>query len=226
MRITYMSIEELRNHPLRSLYQQSLSQSRQDKISSKKQEDDKLRSLAAGLLLKEAFSQAGKEHLYHKILVDDRGKPYIEEEGFYFNVSHGGEFAVCVVSNTPTACDIEPVRKRIPVKRTRIFSLAEEIYFQRSEEQEMTFFQLWTRKESLTKQIGKGIWMDFTKISFVESDSILDSIDCEGKIYFFREYQIASLDKEYILSICSDKSQFPKDLHLISCNCDEIIKRV
>ena len=50
------------------------------------------------LLLKEAISQLGFDHSLEFMQKTKYGKPYFKNNDFGFNISHSGEYIVCVIS--------------------------------------------------------------------------------------------------------------------------------
>ena len=90
-----------------------------------------------------------------------KGKPYLRDYPFYFNLSHSGSYVVCALSKQEVGVDIQQY------KRTDIDRLAERFYSSEEKkalkachdrkEQEQLFYQLWTRKEAYGKLTGEGI---------------------------------------------------------------------
>lgn len=95
-----------------------------------------------------------------KITPDSFGKPTCEKN-LFFNISHSGDQLLLGFSNSEIGVDIE--RKDPSVHIEKIV----ESHFSKNEFQEIknctkgeradTFFQIWTKKESLIKAIGKGL---------------------------------------------------------------------
>ena len=91
------------------------------------------------------------------------GKPQlIDFPQVHFNLSHSGDWALCVISDDgPVGVDIEVVR---PLDEhddlaARFFSAAEyDALVALSEEQQVfTFFEIWTKKEAYVKATGRGL---------------------------------------------------------------------
>lgn len=97
------------------------------------------------------------------------GKPYLKDwPGVQFNLSHSGGWGVCAVSAAPVGVDVELVR---PLKQDiakRFFTATEQGYLAHRPPEE--FFRLWTRKESFTKALGKGLTLP------MDSFSVLDDV--------------------------------------------------
>lgn len=211
MRITWMDIKNLRQPNIFEACLPFVDARRQERIAQSKQWDDKGRLLAAGLLLREAFVFAHMEEELEQIQFSPKGKPYLEDGTFFFSLSHAGDYAVCVSDDKPVACDIESMTRKIPSILNRIFSAEEEQYYNelKGVKQTELFFKAWTRKESLSKQVGKGIQMNFDEILCCAEGKFLDEIQFEDEWHYFRECHIA---ENYALTICS--SQFLNEASL------------
>lgn len=115
-----------------------------------RREEDRLRCLGAGLLLRAVL---GAEEA--AIRYGEYGKPYLPG-GPAFSLSHGGSFAALAVDDGPVGVDLEPLdaaRLRMaPSLLTR-----EELGWMRQGDETERFFALWTLKESAVKATGRGI---------------------------------------------------------------------
>ncbi len=114
---------------------------------------DKMRCLAAGLLLRFAF---GKKHF--DIKCAPSGKPYLES-GPFFNLSHSGDCAVLGVCRNELGVDVEKI-SQFP------FSVAKRMFADiDSSEDNTLLYKLWTAKESIAKATGKGIFAGDERLS-------------------------------------------------------------
>jgi len=151
---------------------------RQQKIDSVKCDDDKLRSLGAGLLLQKALCDFGIDEKTADFETDGNGKPFIRgAENLHFNLSHSGDRAMCVISDFSVGCDVEKIRK-IDLRLAERFFHPDEIaqINAQSDEQQKTdlFFKIWTMKESVIKATGLGLKMElssFSVFNYVDSDN-------------------------------------------------------
>lgn len=91
----------------------------------------------------------------------DRGKPFLVDGAIEFNLSHSGDWALIAVAiDQPVGVDVEQIRSiEFQLLAERFFhpQEAESIALLPSEEQQLAFFQFWTRKEAYLKAIGCGI---------------------------------------------------------------------
>ena len=146
------------------------------------------------------------------------GKPYFRDLPFYFNLSHSGDYVLCVVSEAEIGADIQQHRRREKEKdregsggsernafgdssavlgrlASRFFSERECAALNRAgAEREQLFFRLWARKEAYGKLTGKGVTgvlgMDMLPETGQEEDKLLSG---EGgfsreKGIFWEEY--------------------------------------
>ena len=115
-------------------------------------EDDRLRSIGAGLLLLRLGlrDEADIEYGPH-------GKPSVSYLP-HFNISHSGDYVVCAQGNAEIGVDIERPRKGN-------LKLAEHVFTERErewmwqEDSSLRFLKLWTCKEAVMKLFGEGLHM-------------------------------------------------------------------
>ncbi|MGN0328559.1 MAG: 4'-phosphopantetheinyl transferase family protein [Lachnospira sp.] len=168
---------------------------RYNKVQCLKNEDDKIRSLAAGLLLNYAtgdFFEKGAEtsqgipslrKIDVESLIDDynpeydyeietimNGKPvYKDYRNINFSLSHSGEYALCGIGNNPVGIDIEGNRKINFRVSERFFSDKEKSWIGKDEDR---FFRMWTLKEAYAKLTGEGIAKVISSIEFTVEDVV------------------------------------------------------
>lgn len=134
---------------------------RRKKLEACKNEAKKSEIIAAGALLREALATDGYpvegplELEYHCY-----GKPYLADRGRQFSVSHSGDYAVCVVDHEEVGVDIEKIQAVNPKVAERILNSEElaEFYAIPEEARNEELIRLWTRKESVAKCLGGGIF--------------------------------------------------------------------
>lgn len=135
---------------------------------------------AVSLILKNKYIRE-----YH---INEYGKPV--SENTYFNISHSKGVVVFIQSDKEIGIDIEKVREVDPRLVDYISSNEEKSYIN----SDINFFEVWTNKESLTKNIGTGI-----------KDKIKDipGLPLNGKkIYKGKEFFVRTLThKNYVISV-------------------------
>ena len=122
---------------------------------------------------------------YH---VNENGKPISND--IYFNVSHSKGAVVFSKDTLPIGIDIEKIREYHNDLSDYISSNEEKDYTKDS----ITFYEVWTNKESLTKCIGTGIK---EKIKDIPSLPINGKKTYKEKAYFSNTVKY----KDYIISI-------------------------
>lgn len=86
------------------------------------------------------------------------GKPTLTDyPEIHFNISHCDEAVLCVIDNHPIGVDIESVRPYDEELVTYTMNPEEQEQIKSSEHPGIEFTRLWTRKEAVLKQSGKGI---------------------------------------------------------------------
>ena len=139
--------------------------------------DDRKRSLGAWRLMEKTLGQYGFSA--SNVKVGEKGKLLCE--GVYFNLSHSGDFVLCVISDAPVGCDIERVNRGHFSVAERVFTSGERRYLddaQSDAERNRRFFRLWTMKESYLKMTGEGLGVSPNRLEIdFEDDCILrDSV--------------------------------------------------
>ena len=189
--------EKVQEKEYDALYEKA-SDYRKQKADRLKRQADKLRSLAAGVLLNYGLRQyfnlsaegkpeeerEGREPVSaHRkaelkkiqeegsnVSFGPAGKPYIE--GVSFNLSHAGIYVAAAIGGEPVGIDVEG--GRAPSERIAARCHPQEICWYESGNQDK-FYRLWTAKESVMKRDGRGIAMGLDSFS-VFSEELKDEI--------------------------------------------------
>lgn len=90
------------------------------------------------------------------IYIEKFGKPYIENNPFYFNVSHSYDYYIIACSQYEMGIDIEKHREFHFDKIREYFTDNENFYIKQYGEN--AFFDLWCKKESFVKLYGYSIF--------------------------------------------------------------------
>ena len=186
------SIDCLSDKTLYDRAYELVTEERRKKADSYKLEEDRLRSLAAGVLLNRAvmlWSERSREECGSLKLMDLReaienydgrfdysieakanGKPvFSKHPEVHFNLSHAGSYVVCVVSRREIGVDVEGNRSVRASIEKRFFSEEECRWVQESDNEKLhteRFFRLWTLKEAYSKLTGEGISYGIGKVHF------------------------------------------------------------
>ncbi|MBQ3005068.1 MAG: 4'-phosphopantetheinyl transferase superfamily protein [Clostridia bacterium] len=166
---------------------------------------DKVKKLrtAGDMLLKKAMTEKGVADF--EIYKNSKGKPYIKNSPYYFNVSHSEDIAICGISESEIGVDIEKVRK-VNLKTATRFATEKELfyifgkspcdddYYSDTTEIYERFFEIWTLKEAYFKKLGLGISTDLKSVEFlVENDDVTCNKDARMTIDKSIEGYIISL---------------------------------
>lgn len=155
---------------------------RKQKIDQLKKEKDKARSLAAELVLNycltayedkqnikkdciiKKLSQSdieksinNKKAFLYEIDYQNGGKPILTGSNpIYFNLSHAGDYAVCIVANVPVGIDIEGKHKINEKVMKKCFSKKEQIWVNEIlEEKQERFFDYGRQRRRCQKLLEK-----------------------------------------------------------------------
>ncbi len=143
---------------------------------------------------------------------DKNGKPYIENSNLYFNLSHSGDYALCVCGDKKVGCDIEKIKACNLKVAQRFFCENEFKALRNSEASAYVFSKMWTLKESALKFSGNGISGGLDSDDFSEYYKE-DEFDIDN-LHFF------SYEKDgYSVSICCDDGKITQ----LEVSVDDIV---
>ena len=145
-----------------------------------------------------------KKPLDLKFSYSRKGKPYLRDYPFYFNLSHSGEYVFCAISDREVGVDIQ---KHGPVDEGRIagrFFTEEERQVLAdctdSMERRKLFYRMWARKEAYGKLTGEGIAATLGE-SMLQAD-VLAQRDAAPSVYW-QEWSLP----EYAIALCGYKCE-------------------
>ena len=148
----------------------------------------------------------------------EHGKPYFVEKTeqgdeknseIYFNLSHSGSYAVCILGSTPMGIDVEGLRPYHEKVAKRILHENEFQVLEASQWKDRDFIRFWTLKEAYGKYTGTGIGENLKQIIFQWNE--LGEIACSDEEV--RMFQWC-LEEQYYLAVCVAKSA--KDIKLLT----------
>jgi len=145
-----------------------LSAYRREKLRMLRPPEARKLSIGAELLLHQALGDCAPEIAWPpQFTVGECGKPEWNMEGLFFNLSHSGSVAACVLSDQPVGLDVqEPCICRDALAR-RFFSREEQFFLSASADKDRDFCRIWTRKEAYVKALGTGITIPLESFSAV-----------------------------------------------------------
>lgn len=145
---------------------QYISAERYERAMKFRFEADQKRSLCAGYLLNYAIRENNPEFTIPVAVAyeEKNGKPYLPDyPGLYFNLSHSGDYAVCVLDTVPIGIDVEKCKSFQESVARRFFAPEEyeDIMSMQDEAKcKSRFYQYWVLKESFMKATGLGLQLD------------------------------------------------------------------
>lgn len=137
-----------------------VSEDRRQRVLACRRQEDRQRSLCAGLALAVCLHRVGVA-ADTPIVRTEAGQPRLSNGLPYrFSLSHSGRYAVCVLSDSAVGVDIQEHRSiNVPELAERFFTAAEASWVRSAptEERDTRFLRLWTAKESVLKAEGLGL---------------------------------------------------------------------
>ena len=173
----------------------------------KKEEKPCLREVAAQELmayLKEKEKQGAVS--IPQIETYANGKPYLKNmPDVCFNLSHSGDYVVCVISDSEIGVDIQYHRRNIKegVLKKVLHEIEKGEYGDFGEEEkESLFFQIWAAKEAYSKYTGEGLAIDFRLLltDFKEGNILDTRTGIKHNLHM-----VGTLPDYAIAVVCKDK---------------------
>lgn len=174
-RIYFTCVSPLADERLyRSLYA-AASEERRQKTDRYRFLKDRMLSLGAEGLLLYALQKAGLGFEAVSYRYGEHQKPYLSgADGFFFNLSHAGEYAMLAVSDAEVGCDVEQIRPVDLGLFAHVLTADEHSVLTAApkEERDALFFRYWVLKESCMKALGKGLSLDPKSFSLTLAPAI------------------------------------------------------
>lgn len=113
------------------------------------------------------------------ILKTENGKPYIENSGIHFSISHTRGLVACVIADTPVGVDCELIKEKSAINiqkfAKRFFVENEFLLLEKGGFSYIDFYKVWTAKEATIKKRGSN--MSDLKIIDITKENILTSTE-------------------------------------------------
>jgi 4'-phosphopantetheinyl transferase len=191
-----------------------LSSERIRKVERFRHDEDKVRSIVGELLvrivLQEVWGIPDEEIRFRR---NAYGKPFLVRSSasrhpeIYFNISHAGNWVVVAVDHAPLGLDVEKmhVRDYDCSVIERFFSRREQLHIAHKPDagRLLTFYQIWTLKESYSKAIGRGLARSMDSYSLIlAGDKVLLHDDADYAAA--QKWQLRLYDDldGYMLALC------------------------
>lgn len=143
-----------------------------------------------GFVMREHFQVADA---LDKVQTDQFGRPYFigSLESFHFSINHTNDMAMVAVSQThKVGVDLEASRQKVRfLEIACCFSEKEKTYLTRlpGYMQNEAVLQIWVRKEAVAKLIGKGHFVDFSRLhehTPVDATIRMERISLQGRTFY------------------------------------------
>ncbi len=166
-----------------------ISPERRERIARMKFPRKKTISLVTELLIRSEISKAlGMPRSSIEFEYNEYGKPLLKGGGYFFSVSHSGDFVAFAGADSPVGVDIQSVGRADRRVAERFFTSEEYAAICAAPSLEREFFRIWTLKEAYVKMLGVGMAAPFNSFCVLTEE-------------------IAGISRsedlgEYILSVC------------------------
>ena len=145
-----------------------LSAYRREKLNALRSAQIRRQSLGAELLLRQALTDCAPERVWPpEIRPGGKGKPEWDVQGLYFNLSHSGELAACVIADRPVGLDVQKSCAYRAALVRRFFAPEERALLAASDDRDRDFGRIWSLKESYIKATGEGLALPLPSFSVV-----------------------------------------------------------
>lgn len=171
---------------------------RRNKVIRYRMPDDRKRSLGAGIIIKKILNEKGLSE--SSLKYSENEKPFADN--LFFNISHGCDYVVGVVSDCEVGCDIERITSAPLEVAEHYFCPGELAYIKNAEDKDKAFFTLWTLKESYMKMTGLGMSLPLDSFEIVPTASGFAIGNASEKHCFFKTVEF----EDYIFSICNENN--------------------
>lgn len=171
------------------LYEKA-SRERKQRADRYRRQEDKMRCVTADALLRTVL---GTDDFC--VAKHDGGKPYIlNQEGFYYNLSHSGRYVVIAWGDSEVGIDVQQQNDSVNIQSfaKRFFANDEQVYICGDRSR---FYEIWTKKESYLKYTGEGLRKELSSFSVLAPE--------DGIRYHHR-----TLEGGYSLSLCTTDTDY------------------
>lgn len=139
-------------------YIAELPESRRNKALRYRREIDRRLCVASYVMLCHALKTSYGIDGQLRFTYGEYGKPYLADyPNVFFNLSHCEAGVACAVSDFEVGADIQEVKPYAEAVANRVFCGGELDELNRTQDKNLEFARLWTRKEAYLKMLGAGI---------------------------------------------------------------------
>lgn len=206
-KIYYIDIKKLQaSFTYEELYNM-VSLYRKNKVNRLKLDKDKWLSLGVEYLLINGLKELNIDYSMIEIEHIENNKPVFKNcpDELYFNLSHSGEMAMCIISDYEVGCDIqEKLEKENYLEIAKKFFHPKEfeiIQNAKNEEKLDYFYRIWVLKESYIKNTGRGLGTPLNQFRIsLDNNHKLYINEILNNDYYFEEKETG--DPNYKSAFC------------------------
>lgn len=119
---------------------------------------------------------------------NEHGKPSLKNHPeVYFNISHCKNAVACAVSEKPIGIDVEMLGRYKESLARYVLNDEEFNAVQASENPDLKFTILWTKKEAVLKLVGTGVSNNMKNVLVEYGDKKITTTVCDGYVYSVAE---------------------------------------
>lgn len=197
-----------------------VSPERREKIKAYRFSKDRKLSLYAALLLPFACTdQYDLPFAEIDPLWPRTGKPILQSHPeIHFSIAHSGHCSAIVISDQETGLDAELIAEAPMKAMKRAFSPEETRQIFSSEDRNLEFYRIWTRKEAYGKYLGTGLSSSVFKTNTLSSEHdrrITEGILTPTRVWTKTDY-LRSFGKESALYYSVYGKQQPLEITRVS----------
>ena len=202
-----------------------LPKERWEKTVRPLREEDRKTELAAWCLLYYALKKWGipKEQINADgaYYFGEHGKPMRKDRKVWFNLSHSGNYILCVVSHSEIGCDIEEIKDVKWKLAGRYFSEKEydflekmsgggaNLAYEKGAAEEL-FTRFWVLRESYVKKTGEGLGTSLEGLDFSERSVLKENGRGKKGEEFLKESFFEMEYDGYRIAICENQKTEPE----------------
>lgn len=194
-----------------------ISEEKRARLHRFRHREDLIRGLMADLLLRSRIIEdLHMDNASIRFELNSYGKPRLSGvSNYHFNVSHSGDWVVCLVDSDPVGVDVERVQA-FEDGIARSFFAEDEYRFvlngAQDKDKQLRFYQIWTAKESYIKAVGKGLSLPLTDFSVLISEGVEGLKLLGGEAWQLSSFELprAQDTNTYYLTTCCKPSAHVK----------------
>ena len=161
-----------------------VSAQRREKALKFRHEKGRRLSLAVYLLLKKGLREEFGITENPVFSYSPEGKPFLPDHpDIHFSFSHSGTVALCAIDRVPVGADVEVPRKITPELTTYTMNDEEVSRITASEDPQMAFLSLWTKKEAVLKLTGEGIRNNMKNVLTDSDTYLIETVTTKNYIF-------------------------------------------